>query len=327
MVFYNLRLEYALEGNSNYIFWKDRMEAVLEDIGLKEFIDQDIPKPPASDAQHLAEVCGEGLPKSCNSYQDSVNGREKLQDWERVWLDLMQEEIRRNTKDSSSSKTDDEEYCALVGKAKKGKGKVSHSKSYSCHGGKKKDMSKVKCFHCHELGHFATNCLLKKSKKKSSEGVVSEVLATQFELEFTLISCMVSSMMGSVWYLDSGASFHMTGDKELFSDLEEKDLQMHIDMGDDGRYSATRLGMVAFQREQGAPLTLRDVMYVPGLKKNLVSVAMLEDRGYDVVFSKGKVFLRHIAMGQVKKIGIRVKNLYKLEVEDCVSLSMKVEMV
>ena len=41
--------------------------------------------------------------------------------------------------------------------------------------------------------------------------------------------------MGSVWYLDSGASFHMTGDKELFSDLEKKDLQMHIEMGDDGR--------------------------------------------------------------------------------------------
>ena len=49
---------------------------------------------------------------------------------------------------------------------------------------------------------------------------------------------MVSSTMGSMWYLDSGASFHMMRDKELFSSLEEKDLQMHIEMGDDGRYSA-----------------------------------------------------------------------------------------
>jgi len=30
-----------------------------------------------------------GLPKSWNSYQDSVNGREKLSDWERLWSDLM----------------------------------------------------------------------------------------------------------------------------------------------------------------------------------------------------------------------------------------------
>ena len=57
------------------------------------------------------------------------------------------------------------------------------------------------------------------------------------------------------------------------------------------------MGTVAFQREHGAPLTLTDVMYVPRLKKSLVLVAMLGDKGYDVVFSKGKAFLRHIATG------------------------------
>ena len=36
---------------------------------------------------------------------------------------------------------------------------------------------------------------------------------------------------------------------------------------------------------------LKDVVHVLGLKKNLISVAMLEDIGYDVVFSEGKVFL------------------------------------
>ena len=72
---------------------------------------------------------------------------------------------------------------------------------------------------------------------------------------------------------------------------------------------------------------MTNVMYVPGLKKNLVSVAMLENKGYDVVFSKGKAFLRHIAMGQTKRIGIQVKNLHKLEVDDCAALSMKEELV
>ena len=91
--------------------------------------------------------------------------------------------------------------------------------------------------------------------------------------------------MGLVWYLDSGASFHMTGDKELFSDLEEKDLQMHIEMGDDGRYSVTGIGTITFERELGKPFLLKYFMHVPGLKKNLVSVAMLEDRDYDIVFS------------------------------------------
>ena len=53
MAFSGLRLEYALYGSSNYIAWKDRMEAVLEDNGLKDFIDQEVPKP--NDATKLAE--------------------------------------------------------------------------------------------------------------------------------------------------------------------------------------------------------------------------------------------------------------------------------
>ena len=53
MAFSGLRLEYALDGSSNYIAWKDRMEAVLEDNGLKDFIDQEVPKP--NDAIELAE--------------------------------------------------------------------------------------------------------------------------------------------------------------------------------------------------------------------------------------------------------------------------------
>ena len=45
MSFNGLRLEYALEGSSNYVAWKDRMKAVLEDNGLKDFIDMDVQKP------------------------------------------------------------------------------------------------------------------------------------------------------------------------------------------------------------------------------------------------------------------------------------------
>ena len=46
-------MEYALEGSLNYIAWKDRMEAVLDDNGLKEFIDAKIPKPASSDVVAL----------------------------------------------------------------------------------------------------------------------------------------------------------------------------------------------------------------------------------------------------------------------------------
>jgi len=74
-------------------------------------------------------------------------------------------------------------------------------------------------------------------------------------------------------------------------------------------------------------MTLKYVMHVLGLTNNLVSISMLEDRGYAVMFLKGKAFLQHIAMGQVKKIGIRVHNLYKIEVEYCAALSSKAEKI
>jgi hypothetical protein len=144
----------------------------------------------------------------------------------------VQEEFRWNTRDRYSSNHDDEEDCALAAKARKGKGKKFHSKSESKV--KKLDLSKVKYFHCHKHGHLATNYPQKKKNKKVVGVAVGEALASQFELDFSLIACMASSALGSVWYLDSGASFHMTGDKEFFSDLEEKDLKIHIEMGDDG---------------------------------------------------------------------------------------------
>ena len=87
----------------------------------------------------------------------------------------------------------------------------------------------------------------------------------------------------------------------------------------------TEISTITFQRESSKPFQLKYVMHVPGLKKNLVSVAMLDEKGYDDVFSDGKDFLRHKTMGQAKRIGIRVKNIYKLEVDGCTAMMGKVE--
>ena len=146
-----------------------------------------------------------------------------------------------------SSKHDDEEDCALAAKVKKNKGKKFHSRSEVGEDGKEHNMSKVKFFHYHEHGHIATNYPQNKKKNKVVGSATGEDLASQFDLDFSLIACIVSSATSSEWYLDSGASFHMMGDKEIFSSLEEKDIQMHIEMGDDGWYGVTRIGTITFQ--------------------------------------------------------------------------------
>eukprot|EP00253_Pinus_taeda_P027965 PITA_27965 len=372
MSFTGLRLEYALEGSTNYIAWKDRMEAVLDDNGLKEFIDTDIPKPTdatQADAwqkkiakcrrilleavkDHIvSNLHGKATPylmwKSLTELFQSKSDQRKLalkdkfrnikcEKGDSIPKYLTKFTQCRDELGSVGVTVDDEDLVslALLGlqkswhsyqdsvNARKGKSKKD---SQSGAKGKKQDMSKVKCFHCHQHGHYATYCPQKKKNKQAVVSAAGEALASQFEPDFSLIACLVSSVMGSVWFLDSGASFHMTGDRDLFSDLEDKDLGVHIEMGDDGRYSAIGISTIFFERESDKPLVLKEVMHVLGLKKNLISVAMLEDKGYDVVFSKGKAFLRSKTTGETWKIGVRVRNLYQLHVDGCVAMAGKAE--
>lgn len=98
--------------------------------------------------------------------------------------------------------------------------------------------SSLLCCLTHTLGRIIPITSLRRS--------VGEALVSQFELDFPLIACMVTSVMGSVWYLDSRASFHMIGNKGFFNGLEDKGLQMHINMGDNGCYSAIGIGIVTF---------------------------------------------------------------------------------
>ena len=70
------------------------------------------------DEKDLVSLALPGLSKSWHSYGDSVNGREKLPGWERLWSYLVEEEIRRGTRDGSSSKNEYEENCALAAKAR-----------------------------------------------------------------------------------------------------------------------------------------------------------------------------------------------------------------
>ena len=101
-----------------------------------------------------------------------------------------------------------------------------------------------------------------------------------FDEEFFLIACMASTTGSNIWYIDSGASSHMTGQKRFFRDLQEGGTGIHVELGDDARYRAQGVGTVSFERESDKTLSFADVLYVPGLTKNLILVSTLEDKGY-----------------------------------------------
>jgi hypothetical protein len=67
----------------------------------------------------------------------------------------------------------------------------------------------------------------------------------------------------------------MTGVREHFTDLRDPEVRMEIALGDDTIVRVVRCGTVTFQRESVPPISFRDVLYLPGLKKNPISVSTL----------------------------------------------------
>ena len=82
--------------------------------------------------------------------------------------------------------------------------------------------------------------------------------------------------------IDSGASRHFTGYKEALSNLIEKKTNLEIILGDNATYSVKRIGTVTLHLNQVQTLHLQEVFYVPDLKKNLVSIFAMEDKGFKV---------------------------------------------
>jgi len=88
----------------------------------------------------------------------------------------------------------------------------------------------------------------------------------------------ISSLSGMVpinentWLIDSGASRHMTSFRNHFSHFIEKEKHLHVVLGDDARYNIRGVGISTFQLDSDMQLKLEEVLYVPGMKRNLVSI-------------------------------------------------------
>jgi hypothetical protein len=69
----------------------------------------------------------------------------------------------------------------------------------------------------------------------------------KFESDFSLVSYLSTSIATtSAWYLDSGASRHMTEARELFSSLTKTNSRIHVELGDDAKYTVKGEGTVLF---------------------------------------------------------------------------------
>lgn len=133
---------------------------------------------------------------------------------------------------------------------------------------------------------------------------------------FLFISTLSSNVPtdGNTWLIDSGASHHITRYREHLSDLVDRETNLQVIIGDDASYSVKCVGDTSLQLDYGIPFHLSEVLFVPGIKRNLVSISALEDKGYQVAFSEGKVLAwsKNSSIKSARVIDVHQESRHKL---------------
>ena len=83
----------------------------------------------------------------------------------------------------------------------------------------------------------------------------------------------------------------MTGFKESFMNLSEHESPHKVKLGDDYQYPIKGSGEASYKIDSGKFMKMKYVLYVPGLKKNLLSISALDAKGMRVSFVDGQVLM------------------------------------
>jgi hypothetical protein len=132
---------------------------------------------------------------------------------------------------------------------------------------------------------------------------------------------LISALLGSVkpgedtWIIDSGASKHMTEQRDILSYISENKFSQKVTLGDDYQYPIKGVGESNYKLNSGNSMKMKGVLYVPGLKKNLLSISSLGKKGFIFAFIDGEVLMW--AKGETIKeeiiVGKYDGGLYKLK--------------
>ncbi|KAF0731843.1 hypothetical protein Ae201684P_005852 [Aphanomyces euteiches] len=152
-----------------------------------------------------------------------------------------------------------------------------------------KQRTKDKCLYCHKLGHDVAECRFKKRdvakgiqrKCMPSEDQEINVLEHTGEEGFILVTSLERSDLSDYWILDSACTADISGDKAFFTKLSRNGRVM-LKIADDDSIKSTQCGPVSIQVDKDQVLTRDQVMYVPGLTKNLLSLRKLLQDGFKI---------------------------------------------
>ena len=171
-------------------------------------------------------------------------------------------------------KTISDSTTAFYAKSKKFINNTQHKDSHS---GKPKG---PRCYNCNKYGHMGKQCWFKNKNKEDNKGSKNSFIAA-----FSASSVNDASS----WYVDSGASAHMTMHRDWLSDVTVPPVSS-IRIADNKSLKVECCGNVLIKiiAKDGSTETIqvRGVLFVPELKTNLLSIAKIIKSGYKVTFNK-----------------------------------------
>jgi len=281
----------------------------------------------------MVTITLKGLIRDYHVFISSLGGRAKPPTFSELTGILLQEEERMKVFEMDSHTSE----LALVARGKqpyKGKpwdrnrtGKFQprnrgmNQSKFDAHDKKKDD-----CFYCGKPGHHAKDCYKRKAneskqkfRKHNGNYVQSD---TSINDGFRNLKLFISEAAlsaetddESAWFIDSGASAHMSCNKEWFDEYHENIDESHIYLGDNRSHKIQGYGVICVNLPNGQMKQIHDVLYVPGIKKNLISVSTITDQNLKVEFIKSQCFVKDIQNHyNVIATGTRVGGLYKLDV-------------
>ena len=88
------------------------------------------------------------------------------------------------------------------------------------------------------------------------------------------------------WCLDTGATHHMTGRREFFTELDSN-VRGSVKFGDASGVEIKGVGSVIFTAESGEHRLLTGVYYIPALRNSIISLGQLDENGSRVEVKDG----------------------------------------
>nr|GFA35175.1 retrovirus-related Pol polyprotein from transposon TNT 1-94 [Tanacetum cinerariifolium] len=127
------------------------------------------------------------------------------------------------------------------------------------------------------------------------------------------------------WVIGSGCSSHMCRSRSLFVDLDTLENSI-VHLGDDKPVQVEGKGTIAINTTTGKKKVLHDVLFVPKLAHNLLSIEHLMCSRLVIVFDDGYCYIQDKHVGQtIAKVGMTTNRMFSLDVSSVKEKAMVVK--